>query len=171
MLLDADVVIRLFELGIWDKLVAGTRITLTEEVFDQAQHYDEPETMARKYINLQPYLDESKIDVLGCEAVEVAQVRARCCKFAELHPGGLESLAILNRAGTDALFCTADRGAIRAAVMLDLTENMVSLEELLRRVNLQRSFADRADWQFSEQGFQRAVKLASLDKVQGFGTE
>ena len=170
MLLDADVVIRLFELGIWDKLVTGTRITLAQQVFDQAQHYYEPETMARKCINLQPYLDEARIDVLDCEAQEVAPVRSQCCKFADLHPGELESLAILNRTGNDALFCTADRGAIRAAVMLDLTEKVISLEQLLQRVGLKRSFTDKEDQQFSEQKFQHAVKLASIDKVQGLGT-
>lgn len=126
--------------------------------------------MAKKCINLQPYLAQAKIDVLDCEAPEVAQVRNQCCKFAELHPGELESLAILNRTGEDAVFCTADRGAIRAAVMLDLAEKLVSLEELLRRSNLQRSFTEKRDLQFSEQAFQRAVKRASIDKVQGLGT-
>jgi len=88
--------------------------------------------MAKKRIDLQPYKDRGLIDVVECDAAEAAQVRARCCRFAELHTGELESLAILCRPGQDALFCTADGGAIRAAVMLDLTDRIVSAEELLR---------------------------------------
>jgi len=127
--------------------------------------------MAKKRIDLQSYKDRGLIDVVECDAAEVAQVRNRCCKFAELHPGELESLAILCRLGQDALFCTADGGAIRAAVMLDLTENFVSLEELLRRANLPRSFTDKVDLQYSDQAFKRAVKRASIDKVQGLGLD
>lgn len=126
--------------------------------------------MARKQINLQPYKDRGLIDIVECDAADAAQVRARCCRFAELHTGELESLTILSRPEQDALFCTADGGAIRAAVMLDLTEKLVSMEELLRRTSLQRSFAGKDDLQFSEQAFQRAVKRASIDKVQGLGT-
>ena len=170
MLLDADVVIGLFEIGIWEKLVDRTRVTLSQQVLDEAQHYYDSETMARKCINLQPYVDEAKIDVLACDAQEVAPVRSQCCKFAILHPGELESLAILNRIGSDALFCTADRGAIRAAVMLDLAERVISLEELLVRVGLKRNFTDNEDLQYSEQAFKRAVRRASIDKVEGFGT-
>jgi hypothetical protein len=170
VLLDADVVIRLFEMGIWEKLVTQTRVTLAQQVFDQAQHYYDPETMARKRINLQQFLDQNRIDVLDCEAQEVAEVRGVCCKFADLHTGELESLAILNRPEQNTVFCTADRGAVRAAVMLGLTEKIISLEELLRLTSLQRDFDGRDNWQYSEQTFQRVVKQAGIDKVQGFGT-
>jgi hypothetical protein len=123
--------------------------------------------MVRKQIDLQTYKDRGLIDVVECEAADAAQVRARCCRFAELHTGELESLAILARPGQTALFCTADGGAIRAAVMLDLTEKLVSLEDLLRRAGLQRSFTEEDDLQFSDKAFKRAVARASIDKIQG----
>jgi hypothetical protein len=127
--------------------------------------------MARKRIDLQPYRDQGLIDVLECGADEAGRVREKCCRFAELHVGELESLTIMLQPGQNALFCTADGGAIRAAVMLDLSERTVSLEELLRRVNLQRSFEGRELWQFSERKFQQTLKRASIDKIQGLGPD
>jgi hypothetical protein len=171
VLLDADVVIRLFELGIWEKLAERTRITLAQQVYDEAGHYYDPVTMAKNQINLQPYKDRGLIDIVECDAAEAAQVRARCCRFAELHPGELESLTILCQPGQDALFCTADGGAIRAGVMLDLMPKLVSLEDLLSRVGLGRSFENRALWPLSERRFQRVVKQAGIDKVQGLGSD
>ena len=126
--------------------------------------------MARMRINLQPYKDGGLIDVVECDAAEAAQVREKCCRFAELHAGELESLTILCRPGQDALFCTADGGAIRAGVMLDLTTKLVSLEELLSRVGLGRGFESRELWPLSERRFQRVVKQAGIDKVQGLGS-
>ncbi len=171
MLLDADVVIRLFELGIWEKLVDHTRITLAQQVYDEAGHHYDPDTMAKKQINLQPYKDRGLIDIVECDAAEAAQVRAKCCRFAELHAGELESLTILCRPGQNALFCTADGGAIRAAVMLDVTDKVVSAEQLLRQVGLGRSFESQELWQLSERRFLRVVKQAGIDKVQGLGSD
>ena len=127
--------------------------------------------MAKKQINLQPYKDRGLIDIVECDAAEAAQVRAKCCRFAELHAGELESLTILCRPGQNALFCTADGGAIRAAVMLDVTDKVVSAEQLLRQLGLGRSFESQELWQLSERRFLRVVKQAGIDKVQGLGSD
>ena len=127
--------------------------------------------MAKNQINLQPYKDRGLIDIVECDAAEAAQVRARCCRFAQLDPGELESLTILGQPGQDALFCTADGGAIRAAVMLDLVEKTVSAEELLRRVGLGRSFESQELWHLSARRFQRVARQAGIDKVQCLGSD
>lgn len=169
VLLDADVIIRLFELGLWDKVVAGTRVTIAKTVLEQAAHYFDTETTARKHIDLQPAITKGLIDIIDCDATEVAPVRSACRGFADLHTGELESLAIMSRPGCDAHLCVADGGAIRASVMLGIVERVVSLEELLRQLNLQRSFSDRDLYQFSEARFRQMVKKAEIDKVQGLG--
>jgi hypothetical protein len=168
VLLDADVVIRLFELGLWDKLVERTRVTLAQTVYDQAAHYFNPETQARKHIDLQPYRDENRIDIIDSDVTETAPILAKCGKHALLHEGELESIACVARPNTDALFCTADGGAIRTMVLLDLNDRVVSLEELLRRTNLARSFDDRDSEQFSEKKLQYWLTQASIYKIQYF---
>lgn len=171
MLLDADVVIRLFELGIWDRLVRAAQVSVARTVLDETMCWYDPDTMARKCIVLQPDIAEGRITVIDCDANEVAPVSAACEKFSDLHAGELESLAIMCRPGQSALFCTADGGAIRAAVLLDLLERTVSLEELLKQVGLGRDFSGRENQQFSERRFQQSVRLANIDKIQGMALE
>ncbi|UCG43326.1 MAG: hypothetical protein JSU73_01535, partial [candidate division WOR-3 bacterium] len=118
---------------------------------------------------LQPYVDGGQIDIIDCEATELDPVRAVSPLFARLDQGEIESLAVMLRPGQEVRFCTADKGAIRAAVMLGLVERAVSLEELLKQVGLSRDFSGRDDWQFSERRFQKAVRQANIDKVQGLG--
>lgn len=143
---------------------------MVRTVLDEAMCCYDSDTMARKHIVLQPDIDGGRIDIIDCDATEVAPVSAACERFADLHAGELESLAIMRRPGQDMLFCTADGGAIRAAVMLDLLERTVSLEELLKQVGLPRDFSDREHLQFSERRFQQAVRQANIDKVQGLGS-
>lgn len=143
---------------------------MARTVLDEALCWHDAETMARKHIALQPYVDSGQVDIIDCEATELGPVRAVSPLFAGLDQGEMESLAIMLRPGQEAWFCTADRGAIRAAVMLDVAERAVSLEELLKQVGLSRDFSGRDDWQFSELRFQQVVRQANIDKVQGLGS-
>lgn len=57
VLLDADVVIRAFELGIWDKLTAKREVVLARTVLDrEVRDYRDPATGRQVLIDLKPYL-------------------------------------------------------------------------------------------------------------------
>jgi hypothetical protein len=55
--------------------------------------------------------------------------------------------------------------------MLDVTDKVVSAEQLLRQLGLGRSFESQELWQLSERRFLRVVKQAGIDKVQGLGSD
>lgn len=168
-LLDADVVIWLFENGIWDKLIKTTRIILVKSVFNEALYYYEPDTQAKICINLQPYVDRRLIDVVDVDADSptVKSILERCQSYAWLHNGELESIAHLIQTGPDTYFCTADNAAIRALAFLGLSDRGLSLECLLVRVGLKQ----RVPARFSESRFKHWLKQGSITKIQHFKPE
>jgi len=62
-------------------------------------------------------------------------------------------------------FCTADKAALRAAVMLGLGERCVSLEALLKAIGLQKSLSV----QYSESWMMQQLEAAKEDRIYGWG--
>jgi hypothetical protein len=134
VLLDADVVIELFRLGTWDRLVGAVRVTLAATVVAEADHYYDLDTGAKKVIDLRAYVGDGRITVEDGDVMEMARIRNACSRCLELHVGELESMAIITK--RDCHFCTADGAAAKAMVLMDLGGLAISLEELLRRHGL-----------------------------------
>lgn len=164
VLLDADVVIKAFELGIWDKLVAKTQVSLARTVYDEVGHYFDPDTLAKKGIDLGPDSEAGRIQILDATIDTPVKLMERCRKHLELHGGELESIALVADAEGEGYFCTADGNAIQAMVLLDLTEQATSLEALLARIGLSRSFDERN--QFSQAKFDFWLRRGGILKVQ-----
>jgi len=171
VLLDADVVIWLSENGIWDQLIDRARVALARTVVQEVDHYYDPATQAQKRISLKPYVTSKRIEIVDADKDTTRKVLEKCGKYVSLHKGELESVAYVAKPGSDALLCTGDGGAIRAMVLLDLNEQAVSLEEMLRRSGLARSFAGHDVYQFSEKKFRYWIKLGGTIKIQHFRPE
>jgi hypothetical protein len=83
-----------------------------------------------------------------------------------LHPGELEAIAILKKNPDESLrFCTADKVAIYALVLLNLEERLVSLEAVLREVGLGRALAP----EFMDAYLQRHREIGAVKRFTGDG--
>lgn len=135
VLLDADVVIEAFRLGIWESLTTKVDVYVASSVAGEAGHYFDPETGARKTINLQAEADAGRITIGEGDAIQMSRVDNTCRPFLlDLHIGELESIALVQTEGLD--FCTADHAAARAMAVLDLSEKAMSLEGILKKNGL-----------------------------------
>jgi len=165
VLLDADVVIRAFELGIWDKLTARHEVVLARSVLNrEVRDYRDPASGRRVPIDLGPDLDNERLKVMDADLSWTAEVDNVCSsRLGGLHGyGELEPIAIAKHSARDALFCTADGYAIQTMVVLGLREQLMSMEKLLQTTGLSRKFDTRADYQFSEAKFKKWVRLGSI---------
>jgi len=148
VLLDADVIIELFRQGIWDALVSKVQVFVTPTVVKEVRFYPDPASGQRRRVDLQSYVDDSRIHLLDAEAESLDATRDACGKCLAIHPGELYSLAALKAADNACKFCTADKAAIQALVLLDMTDRAVSMERMLgdagvgRKQPLARQFDD-----------------------------
>jgi len=167
VLLDANVIIEAFRIGVWDRLVARVEVIVARSVFeDESVHWFVPATGERKYIDLARYASEKKVRVVDGSIASYAGIRKRLPRSLALHTGELESLAWLTESDEPACFCTADRAAVRAAVFLDLSERLVSLEVLLEDHAVARSAGGKLRPQFLERLLKDWRTQAQIEKLQ-----
>jgi len=134
VLLDADVIIDLFRLGLWNQVINNISIVIPP-IISQESYYYLNESGIKRYFDLTRYKD--KISILGGEEVTAENITIIKNKFdayntgREIHAGELEALTIIAN-NSDYLFCTTDTAAIFALAALGLSERGKSLEELLK---------------------------------------
>lgn len=166
VLLDADVVIEIFRLGIWDHLVNKTSIYIAATVAEESDHYFDPVTQQKHSIDLMAEAEAGRITILDGNIDEIKKVDKTCREhLIDLDAGELESIAVT--IDGHYRFCTADKAAVLAMAVLDLREQSISLEELLRRhgvtsrvrMNNHYSGATMAQW----------LKEGGVLRVQSFG--
>jgi len=161
VLLDAVVIIESFRLGIRDKLIEKVEIVLANTIIDQSCHYEEPDTGAKKYIDLLPYISKGKIKVVDCDIQLIPVIERRCHRWLALHSGELESIAVVLERKEDYYFCTADNAAIQAMVLLDMRERVVSFERLLDKYGVARSKKVKLRRHFTEDHLKKWLKEGS----------
>ncbi len=163
VLLDANVVIESHELGVWEELRAGYRLTVPATVSRrEALFYFAGRRKVR--VDLPGQIRRSDIDELEASVEELADLYGTFESWFldTLDPGELEALALL-KAGraTGCSFCTSDAPAIKALVMLGMSNWGVSLETLLSRIGLTKKFKT----QFQESFFKSCCRQGSLNLV------
>lgn len=168
---DADVIIRLHKLDLWDKLCQRTQLVVPSIiVHEEALFFTDPATEQRIEIHLPDLVGDGVIIESTATAVEMGRVATQFDPVARegLHAGELEALTLLyTRRVTGCWFCSGDGNATRALVLLGLGEWGLSLEEALRRTGLCAS--GRLPHQFSEETFRQRVQQAQIDRLQGTG--
>ena len=140
LLLDADVVIKIFELGLWDQIIEHCDIHISRTIIEnEALYYKSGEIHER--INLTPHKENKIITEVDIQLSELNDFRN---KFGlnyldRLHSGETESLAYLNTKDEPFLLCSADKIVFRVLPQLNRAEQGISLEEVLQQVGLGRS--------------------------------
>ena len=147
LLLDANVVIYLFGLGLWDKLVNQCDIHLARTVMKEA-HFYEDENGRRHDFDLTPYERDGSIAAFEVPLPDMQRFRRSFdpSYLDKLDDGEAESLACLLEGSSEMLICSADAIVFRVIGNLDRSHQGRSLEEVLSQLGLRRPLP----WQFTK---------------------
>ena len=121
LLLDANVVIQLFKLGVWDEVVERCEIYLSRIVAEIEAHFFRADDGRRHDFDLGPYVREDKIKVFDIPVSELKNFTDRFdpIYFEKLDPGEVESIVYLLSQSEEHLFCSADKIVYRVLGNLD----------------------------------------------------
>jgi hypothetical protein len=166
-LLDADVIIDLFGLDVFDRLLKRHEVYVASTVIDEVRFYIRAGQKTAIGFRQNYVVNNKLINEVSATTEEIQQVLTRLptTHRDSLHTGELESLAILLR-DIDLIFCSCDAATIRALPLLDLSERGVSVESLLRTSGLSRS--DLRE-RHADAYFKNNLSIGQQEKVRHFG--
>jgi len=164
ILLDANVVIHLFELDLWKHIVARCQIVLAQTVIDEAHFFERDGE--RFQIDWDELVRAGSVEIrsLAASEVQVYCKRFDPTYYEKLDPGEAESLALLER-DAEARICSADKIVWRVLGNTSQADRGVSLEEILRHVGLTKTLPDR----FSKAFREKWSKSGGVDRFMGRG--
>jgi len=169
ILLDANIIIEAYELGIWVKLIDQIHIIVSsivaykESLFYSKQHSGIPEA-----INLKKLVSEGKIQEIEATQNEIDEFYNKFDTVfaAQLHDGEAESLTlIMHNKVSEAFYCSGDAPAIRALAMIGHSDKGISFETILKHTGLQKGLKK----QFREHFFRTNLKLGQQNLITGQG--
>lgn len=161
-LLDADILIDFLAHDLLDKLVKMHQVHAATSVIDEVKYFKRD---GKKYpANFRDkYIQTGLIRECCATAVDASIPLSKLPNVSPftLHPGEIESLAILIREA-NLTFCTCDAATIRTLPFLDLTERGISAEKLLQQSGLLKpGLQDR----HSEEYFRSNIAIGQEQKL------
>lgn len=164
VLLDANVVIHIFGLGIWEQITQRCNVLLAQTVIDEVEFYDTDS--GRQYIDWRPWVSAGAVKVAALPARETRDYcdQFGCEYYEKLDPGEAESLALLDREA-DARICSADKIVWRVLGNLNQGDRGISLEEILTQIGFGRSLPER----FSKAFREKWTKIGGQERIMGRG--
>lgn len=165
LLLDADVIIDLHRLGIWKHIIKNHKVHIPSIVLHKEVYYYEDDSGTRHYIDLQKELGVT-INELSCSAEELLSFNAQFDRVfqEELHDGEKEALVLLQKQ-EELLLCTCDCAAIKALALLDLSDQGISFENLLKKSGINK----KLEYKHTEKRFKKCLNEGSIMKIQERG--
>ena len=164
LLFDADVIIEAHKLNVWKGLTKAYDIFVPSIIIDdQAKFYSGKE--GKITIDLRSEVKNNQIKELPTTEEEIARFKGEFSKIImpEIHPGEIEALAyIFCHHDEGHLFCTGDHAAIVALSLCGMSDKIVSLEILLKKIGLQKNL----EMQFTEKYVRDIAKKASIQRIQ-----
>jgi hypothetical protein len=128
LLLDADVVIDLYSLGLFRKICKIYDVCLTRTVFEEARYYKKDGEKIEIIIKGAAIIEDIDLVILGKVQREAKEARLG------IDPGEATSLAYLIYTEEEITFCTCDLAAIKLISYMELEEKSISLEKALRNI-------------------------------------
>jgi hypothetical protein len=168
LLLDANIIIHAFELGLWDHLVERCDIHVASIIVGEAQFYRGPDGEDRP-LDLRGYIERSAIQQFS---VELSHIERFSNKFGpvyldKLDPGEAESLCYLLGLSYEWRFCSADKIVYRILGASSRGDQGISLEEILNQLGLSRQldhqYGRRYREQWTTKGFQEGLTGIGLN--------
>lgn len=165
-LLDADVIIKLLELDVFDQLAGKHELHVASTVTNEVKYY---RRKGRKIsVNFrQTYITSGRVFEVEATVEEMQDVMRRLppLKQQALHAGEIESLAILVKHG-ELTLSTFDAAAIRALPFLDASSRAISAERLLQLSGLTLSPSHKLDVRLSEEYFRNNLEHGQREFIQ-----
>ena len=167
LLLDANIVIQLFEQELWSPFLERCDVMLSRIVVEQEANFFEKDDGTRIHIDLSEDVTAGRITVVDAPLTQVNDFKT---KFAPTYlerfdPGELESLVFLVNSKDDCLISSADSIVYRVLGCLDRSDQGVSLEEVLNKIGLDRKLPPHYGRGFREHW----TAMGARDRIQGFG--
>ena len=135
ILLDADCIIELFEIGKWKEFLQANSIFIPSIVSDEAQHYNDAGGW-RHFIDFSEDQKNNNFNILEANAIELIDT-GNLLHSVDIHKGELEAIALLRRSEqSNVFFCTGDHQAIIACCLLKMEDQCISLEKALNTCGL-----------------------------------
>jgi hypothetical protein len=162
LLLDANIVIKAFELGLWQKLIERSDIWIASTVIQEAEFFTS-EYRASHAIDLGADLKEHRISRFEVSLSELLAFRNLFDPgyLEKLDDGETESLAFLLKSSEHCLICSADKIVYRILGNLKRSDQAISLEEILQQVGLgiplEKQFTKSFRLEWSAKGFQEGL--------------
>lgn len=157
LLLDADVIMDLHTLGLFGKIRKAYDICLTRAVFEEAIYYKKD---GKKIdINIK---NASIIDDVDLESLRKVQGEAKEARLG-IDPGESTSIAYLIQTEEEIIFCTCDKAAIKLISYMELEQQSISMEKVLRNAGYhEKNLYPR----HLEKTFKAAVKEGKTLRIQ-----
>jgi hypothetical protein len=170
LLLDANIVIELSELSLWDAVVERCEVLLARTVLEQEVRYYHGQH-ADVQIDLAAYVTDGRIKVVEATTDQVKRFRDQFdpTYLERLDPGETESLTFLCLSADLCQICSSDAIVYRVLARLEREEQGISLEEVLQGCGLGRSLprqyskAFREEW--TRRGQQERIRGTGLKKT------
>lgn len=155
LLLDANVVIELWRLSLWEKVVDQCDVHLARTVVGEARFFEDDD--GRHEIDLTA--DEAARRITVFE-LHPSEIRDFLSKFDPLYiqrldPGEAESLGFLFRQSDECHICSADAIVFRVLGNFNRSGQGVSLEEILEKIGLGRKLRKQFTRSFRESSTQK----------------
>ena len=164
-LLDADVIIKLLEIDVFDKLVGMHSLHVASTVVDEVKYY---RRAGQKFqVNFrQQYIESGQIAENTATPQKMLEILSRLPPLRQqgIHAGEIESLAVLLEQ-EDLTLCTFDAAAIRSLPFLNATDRAVSAECLLQNSGLTLSPGHKLDPRLSEEYFKSNIEQGSQEYI------
>lgn len=151
LLLDADVIIDLHSLDLFEKICRSYEVCITKTVSNEAKYYKKG---GQKYpIQLHPEIEI--IEDIKIKSLMEVEKHAKGVTL-QIDPGEAESIAFLIEAEEEIKFCTCDRAAITLISYMDLDSKCISLESALKTVGFK--FKNALYPRHLEDNFKKCIK-------------
>ena len=169
LILDANVVIKLFELDLWDVVVEACEIYLAESIVEGEAHFSMDAAGEKEYFDLQSYVADGRVKQFAVPSSDIGDFRSQFDPgyFERLDLGEAESLTFLVGQSERYLICSADAIVYRTLGNLNRLDQGISLEMLLRRIGRTASLP-RA---YSEAWCKEQIRKGFADRLQGRGSK
>lgn len=167
LILDANVVIHLHEIALWQAVVARCEVYLSRIVAEDEVRFARGKEEI-EYIDLSADINQGRVQVfdVAVSAVKAFQAQFDPVHLGDLDPGEVESLAYLTVAKDMYLISSGDAILFRILGNLQREDQGISLEELLQRIGTSRA---GLPWPYTKAFRQKYTAQGKVDSIQARG--
>ncbi len=165
LLLDADVIIGLHELGVWEQIVKNHKVYIPSIILHKEAYYYKDEDGTQHPINVSKDIDK-RIFELSCSVEELITFAEQFDRVfqEDLHDGEKEALVLLKK-DEELILCSCDHAAIKTLGLLDLSEQGISFENLLKKSGMNKKLENK----YTEERFKKCLSEGVEMRIQGRG--